>query len=295
MRIKYWFFCALVYTNFGIAQVASTPATQVVEALLQGMVNEEEISKAQLKMLLAPSFAKANSIQEERIGIEVFPPDHFMIWEVKGSMVTGLIWNERKSWVHQLIFNTVQENGQTYIMPSGIDAYNMIQPWHSLKKFMPIQRSKLVANTKTIAVPKLVIIEEEEVQETSVKKLSDYIQFSGEMVGADPTDNRFTLLIAKGKVVTLVVSMGTMAFNIYETKRRNTGNMKEIVFKIESNNLTPGAFKWTEFTIKDVTKLTHEEKSVYTAGIVSDCKYVIDIKGDPMLRFMANLGAGSLE
>lgn len=294
MKIKYWLFCTLVYINVGFAQVTSTPATEVVESLLNGMVNFET-SNAEMKAHFAPSFANANSIQSERFGVDVYRPEQFMISSVKGNIVTSYIWMKGFSWVHKLRFKTVKENGKTYIMPSGMRNGNIIKPWYSVNTFIEIDTSTLVANTDTVAEPKLVVSEEEEVQGPIVKKLSDYIQFSGEMVGADPADNTFSILISKGKVVTLVVSMGTMAFNIYETERRNTGKMKEIVFKIERNNLTPGAFKWTEFIIKDVSQLTKEEKRKYTAGILTDLNYVLDIKGDPMLRFMAKLGIGSLE
>lgn len=288
----------------GIEDVAKNERTEVVKQMLSGMVHAEEISNAQLKTLLAPSFARANSIGEKGVGIEVFPPDYFMISEVDGNMVTGLIWNERKSWVHQLKFNTVQENGRTYIMPSGIDAYNMIQPWHTVEKFMPIQRSKLVANEDVINLNVLIEqndeegeeeAQEEPKEENARKKLSSYIAFNGEMVGDNPAENTIALIISKSEMVTLVVSQGTLAFNIYETKQLNTGKVHQIVFRIEKNTLTPGNFDWKEFVITDVSQLTNEEKRPYIAGLISDCKYVIDIKGDPKLRFMSNLITGNIE
>lgn len=291
MKLRYWLVCALIYTTLGFGQGTNTPGTQVVKKFLYGGNTGIASTSPKLKALFAPSFVSSNVVDSETIETQFLNADHFMISEVDENMVTGIVWMDGSTTGYVLEFKTVIENGQAYILPVEVNKHNQVVPWHSFDVKKDMDPNLLIANTEILTLTSTTITPKKEL---IVKELSDYIQFSGEMVGADPSEDHFMFIISDAKTVTFVMSLGTISFNIYETKRTE-GAVNKIFFRLEKNGLTPDALDWNEFVITDVSNLSKEEKRNYTAGIISDCKYVLDIKGDPAMRLLGNLDTGSLE
>ncbi|QIE58403.1 hypothetical protein G5B37_02130 [Rasiella rasia] len=299
MKLKFWLICVLLYSSVGLGQDKNTPAAQVVKEFLHGMSYDEQTESTTLKALIAPSFAKAKNIESKHIGIDVYRPDHFMIWDVNGAMVTAMIWIKGGSWVHKLRFKTVEEGGQTYIMPSGISGRNMIQPWNSIDTFIEIDSNKLTANTEQLSSTEPIADKESDnkpAEDSTLLKLSDYLQFNGEILNnGTPEEKRFTLVISDGNSVAFNMSLGLLPFYIYETGQERIGDLTKTTYRLEKSQVISQAIQWNEFVITDISKLSDEEKREYTLGDTFDCNYVLDIKGYPKLRLLANITSGTIE
>lgn len=80
---------------------------------------------------IAPSYFKDNNLSKKKYNVNYYYADQYKIISCKDGKVVANVFNNDKTFTHQLIFKIVIENGKYYVMP-GRHSDSYVDPWNSM-------------------------------------------------------------------------------------------------------------------------------------------------------------------
>lgn len=116
--------------------VKKNEKTELVEKILDNMVSDEDDNfGTEMRLYIAPSYYKKNDIDPFVYLVNAYSPSGFSIESVDGNgVVKAKIWGSDRSWVHELTFKVVEENGLLYVMPGKHHSETeYVDPWYSVR------------------------------------------------------------------------------------------------------------------------------------------------------------------
>jgi len=115
----------------------SSEAEKLVIKFLGYMDHKAEPSNSLMMACISPAY-----ISDNKINIADSKVNNYTIWGfsivsyyASTGIVVTKIWGEGKSWIHELDFKVVKENGCLYLMPSQFSE-SYIDPWFGLKSYI---------------------------------------------------------------------------------------------------------------------------------------------------------------
>ncbi|MCD4828505.1 MAG: hypothetical protein K8R90_03630 [Candidatus Cloacimonetes bacterium] len=109
---------------------------EFVSRFLTLMINNNE-NDAEMFVFLAPEYLQSNAIEVDAYQVNSYSPVGFSIEEYDPStgLITTHIWGEDNSWVHELVFKLVKNEGRLYLMP-GRHSDVFVDPWFEVRSYI---------------------------------------------------------------------------------------------------------------------------------------------------------------
>ncbi|MBN2662326.1 MAG: hypothetical protein JXR68_01645 [Bacteroidales bacterium] len=108
---------------------------KLVEQFLDDMVAGIDDFTPKYRSIIAPSYLKSNKLDIKDYSINRYYPDGYSIVSynpANGYVITN-IWGEKKTWIKELTFKVVKENGKLYLYPLKHTNMMYIHPWFEIK------------------------------------------------------------------------------------------------------------------------------------------------------------------
>jgi len=86
---------------------------------------------------LSPEYLHENGIVLGQYHVNSYSPVGFSIedYDAKTGIVRTNIWGEDKSWVHEVIFKLVKEDGRLFLLP-GRHSESFVDPWFEVHSYI---------------------------------------------------------------------------------------------------------------------------------------------------------------
>ena len=109
---------------------------EFVGRFLALMVNSYD-NDVDMIAFLSPSYLKENEITLGKYSVNSYSPVGFSIeeYDPKAGVVRTHIWGDERSWVHEVIFKLVKEDGALYLMP-GRHSDSFVDPWYEVRSYI---------------------------------------------------------------------------------------------------------------------------------------------------------------
>lgn len=116
-------------------EIEKNDQTELVDKICYAMVYEQSSFDSDMRLYIAPSYYKKFSIDPFVFLVNRYSPVGYSIESVDNrGIVKAKIWGENGSWVHELTFKVVEENGLLYVMPGKHHPETeYVDPWFSAR------------------------------------------------------------------------------------------------------------------------------------------------------------------
>lgn len=125
---------------------------------------------------------------------------------------------------------------------------------------------------------------------TSTEQSSSVVMFTGDVFGAE--NETVTLVVTDYGKATIVLTLGTIILNLDNRRVENNDGYDLITYDVVKANLE--GMEWQEFTILDMSNMTDEAREPFTSTLSTPRNFVINITGEPKLRFFMDIQMGKL-
>ncbi|MDD5571073.1 MAG: hypothetical protein PHD97_07940 [Bacteroidales bacterium] len=107
---------------------------KMVQSFLNNWKNINDNAYAEMRKYIPPSYIRNNNLNSSDFKVNNYSIYGFKIftYDTKKEFVKAYVWGENKSWIHEVVFQIIEENGKLYFNPSEIK-YGYVYPWYSVK------------------------------------------------------------------------------------------------------------------------------------------------------------------